>query len=171
VVVPVSTWLTVRPDLTFSQSSGDSTSPTLLILGDATPVVNAGSSSLNHSKQVSVGLSALFYVGRWDALRTYVSPRFAYGRGTSSSSALASTTDLRSSNYVTAGSFGAQYALGRHFGLFGEVGMNYTTATTTVSASVTFPVGLSSSSVSSASSVQHMHGVSTRSSTGVIFYF
>src|SRR6266550_1573482 len=55
-----------------------------------------------------VGLSTPFYVRRWDALRTYVVPRFVYGRTSPGSS----TTFLSdSSNYDVSGAFGAQYAL------------------------------------------------------------
>jgi hypothetical protein len=70
---------------------------------------------------VAVGLSGLSYVGEWDALRGYVTPRFAYTRSTT-------TSDLSQSvmsDYFVAGSFGLQYALGRRFSIFAEVGVGY----------------------------------------------
>ena len=51
--------LAIRPDFVFSQS---------------------GATSLSSNLSVGVGVSALFYVEKWDNLRAYVSPRFGYQR-------------------------------------------------------------------------------------------
>src|SRR5437868_11057455 len=55
----------VRPEITLSRTGGDSTANDLL--GPAPPVTSDDSSS------VGVGIGALFYVARWDAVRAYVS--------------------------------------------------------------------------------------------------
>ena len=109
---------------------------------------------------VSVGLSALFYVSKRESLRTYVAPRFAYGRatGTASASSFGSTTtsETTSSNYSAAGLFGAQYSLSRTFGVFGEVGYGYSRLTQQGSPS---PVKVTG------------NGWAIRSAVGAILYF
>ena len=62
----VSDSVAVRPEISFSTSSSDN---------------EFGADTTN----VSGGASALFYVAKWDRVRAYVSPRFAYGRTTSDS--------------------------------------------------------------------------------------
>jgi hypothetical protein len=74
---------------------------------------------------VGIGVSALLYVTKPDGLGLYVSPRYTYSHlsTTSSASRAASTT---TSTHGVSGSLGAQYAMGRRFGVFGEVGLMYT---------------------------------------------
>src|SRR5438067_11504419 len=57
----------VRPEITFARTTGDS-------IGNDLP--GASPISTSDSTGVGTGISALFYVHRWDALRTYISPRF-----------------------------------------------------------------------------------------------
>lgn len=112
--------------------------------------------------QASVGLSALFYLSKHDALRTYVSPRWAYTRDfNDSSSGLSDSIDFgstRSGNLV-AGSFGAQYALGRKFSAFGEIGLEFTRTVSTPN----------DSRFGGSQDVFRTFG--TRSAAGVILYF
>src|SRR5438477_13164983 len=61
----------LRPEITLSRTTGESMGSDL---AGVAPL------STDESTGVGAGISALFYVGRWDALRTYVSPRFAYSR-------------------------------------------------------------------------------------------
>src|SRR4051794_3734236 len=70
VLWQVSDRFALRPELSLSQSSTDSTT--------SSPVGAFAVS--NDNWQASVGASALCYVGKWESLRTYVSPRFAYSR-------------------------------------------------------------------------------------------
>jgi hypothetical protein len=163
--------IAVRPEITLTRSTGDSTSNDLL--GTA-PL------STNDSTGVGVGLSALFYVARWESLRTYVSPRFAYSRTTTSATTTpgSSTSDSTSSAYVTSGSFGAQYSLGRHFGVFGEIGLGYTAVTTALTSTLTLGVAASAGGVVTSStqvalvhSSSHSNSLATRSGAGVIFFF
>ena len=161
----------VRPEITLTRSTGDSTSNDLL---GTTPL------STNDSTGVGAGLSALFYVARWESLRTYVSPRFAYTRTTTSASTTpgTSTSDSTTSAYSTSGSFGAQYSLGRHFGVFGEVGLGYTSVTTALTSTLTLGVVSSVGGVVTSStrvelvhSSSHSNSLATRSGAGVIFFF
>ena len=121
----------LRPEFTWTRSSNDSPGINDPILG------TIASSTTFDNWQATLGLSALFYVTRVEHLRTYVSPRFAYSNTSSSSSVPNTPTSSagRAWTYATSGSFGAEYAVGRHFAVFGELGLNYmstTTETTTV---------------------------------------
>jgi hypothetical protein len=151
----------LRPEITLSHTTGDSSTNDLL---GATPV------STNDSTGVGGGISALFYIHQWEGLRTYISPRFSYSRVSSSASTAGntSTSESTTSSYLTSGSFGVQYSLGRHFGLFGEVGLGYTETSTALTSTLTVSGSTRTQLVSSSS---HSNSVATRSGAGVIFYF
>jgi hypothetical protein len=102
----------------------------------------------------NTGVSALLYVARWDALRTYVAPRILYARTSQSGTPMSV-----GSFYDFSGAFGAQYSLHRRFGVYGEVGVAFrrSTGTATLSAITT--------------SQPAVYGASTRSGVGAIFYF
>ena len=102
----VSDRVAIRPECSFSWTDGSSAG----IIASSTQFWSFGT-----------GVSALFYAPAHDNLRTYVSPRFTYTRSQGDSDTSASTTTA----YSFAGMFGAQYALGRRFGIFGEVGVGY----------------------------------------------
>ena len=153
--------------MTLSHGSGDSSLPDIIGTVPTT----------NESTAVGVGVSALFYVYRWDALRAYLSPRVSYSRtGSSTTSSSGSATDSRVWSYLTSGSFGAQYSLGRRFGLFGEIGLGYSATTSTLSTTLTISVSSPLSPVPSTRtqlirSDGHSNTLSTRSGAGVIFFF
>jgi hypothetical protein len=158
----------LRPEMTFSGTTSDSS------LGDT---LGIGTGSSNDGFQVGVGVSALIYVGRWDELRTYVSPRFSYSRNKTSGTSTGSSSEITSRSYLTSGSFGAQYSLGRRFGVFGEVGLAYTSMTTTqlltLVQTISFP-GLPAAPITTTalSRVEtHAKTWGPRSGAGVIFYF
>jgi hypothetical protein len=121
-----------------------------------------------------VGVSALFYIKHWDALRAYVAPRYSYQHGSATSSIgielpLPLPIDLPSiqtstttSQHNFSGLFGAQYLLHRHFGVFGEIGGIYETGTSTYSSTPPVPASQANPS---------FHGFGFRSSVGGIFYF
>ncbi len=171
VIWQVADRLAVRPEITLNRSTGDSSSNDT---AGPQPV------SSSDSTGVGAGISALWYLSRWEGLRTYVSPRFQYGRTSSSASTPGntSTTDAITSSYFTCGSFGAQYTLGRHFGLFGEVGVGYTVANTSLTSTLTvigpaivngvlIPTPISQVVHSSS----HSDTIATRSGAGIIFFF
>ena len=167
--------VSLRPDFTWTSTSNESPSINDPILG------TVGNPTTFDNWQTSVGLSALFYLNRFERLRTYASPRFAYSR-TSTSSAVSNSpasTNGRSWTYATSGSFGAEYGLGRHFGVFGEIGVNYstmtlvTTSVETRTSVITIGAGgiVTSTSTFTLRSESHSHSIGSRSGAGVIFYF
>jgi hypothetical protein len=172
----VSDAFALRPEITFSRTTGDSTGSDLL--GANPPVTTEDTNA------VGAALSALVYVGRKDALRPYISPRIAYSRSAASASTNTntipgpSTSDSTISSYSAAGSFGAQYALGRRFSVFGELGASYTRTTTlTTSTFTTTSTTIVNGAITQtirAQNVQasaHANVVTTRTAVGVIVYF
>jgi hypothetical protein len=154
VIWHVADSIAVRPEATFSGISADGT-------------VASSSTSFG------VGVSGLFYIKRWDALRAYISPRYAYSHTSSSSTLtidppISLPIDLSldisnsTSQHAIAGSFGAQYLAHQHFGVFGEIG-----------AGVAFLKSSASTTVPLVPSLERPTATSwgVRSSVGVIFYF
>ena len=158
VVWHLSERVAVRPEVTFSRSTSEQTS---VPLGP----FQVTSTSSGDSWQVTTGVSALVYVHRRDALRMYVSPRFAYSRTSSTNTnAIASpfggtsTFESKIAQYSGAGSFGVQYSLSRTFSVFGEIGAAYTRSETSSSLTVTRGEATTRS-------------ITTRSGVGVVVYF
>jgi hypothetical protein len=155
----------LRPEISFSSSASDPTS---------VPVLGT---SVSSSSTVGVGISALFYCWKWDALRAYVAPRFTYSRLAGSSERTnqsitfptltpVTTTTTTETTITTAsgtGLFGAQYLLHKRFSAFGEVGFGYSRSqsSSTTSPPPTFDISITPST----------HGWGTRTGAGVIFYF
>jgi hypothetical protein len=166
--------IALRPEMSLTHATGDSTGGDLV---GATPL------STDETTGIGTGISALFYMGRWDALRTYASPRFVYSRSSTSASsggtiAGPSTSESTVSSYTLAGSFGAQYTLGRRFGLFGEVGLSYGRTSTSLSSTFTTSfTSIVNGVVTQATRIQalqsgsHSNALATRSGAGVIFFF
>jgi hypothetical protein len=127
--------LAIRPEFNFDRASNGS---------DSTLVPSTTAWS------VGVGASALFYVATTDNLRTYVAPRFTYAR-TSGSSAITPTN-----SYSFFGLFGAQYAVGSKFSVFGETGLGYSRRT--ISSSL-------------GNLTVHASDVGLRTGAGIILYF
>jgi hypothetical protein len=162
----------LRPEVNVQKSSGESTS-TLSLSLTAFPVGGTSTTTTTtvttiDAWQVSAGLSALFYLTKGDALRTYVSPRWAYSRSSSGSSSSLSELDdaltFETSTHTVAGSFGAQYAIARRFSVFGEVGGAFTRSANT-------PQEQRASSVFTSSSRTVSRSFGARSGAGVILYF
>jgi hypothetical protein len=165
----VSDGFAIRPE--FSIAGGSSESATQP--GSSSGLVTSGSNTTGDSHLHGAGVSALIFLGRWENLRAYITPRVSY-------SDIASTTEsaitgvpgasstVRSSidgHAISAGgAFGALYRLGNRFGVFGELGLTWTeqeTETTTTSGST------SAASRSTGTSTNW----GTRSGVGVVFYF
>lgn len=144
----------IRPEFNFTHSSVENSSETVSGLKSGGWALGAGA-------------SALFYTSTHDKLRTYVSPRFAYARTTSTNSGSSvSTSDSTSNTYQFFGSFGAQYTPTRRFSIYGEVGVGYSTADSTFTS--TLLVVTPNVSASTGTSTSHSFG--TRTAVGVIFY-
>ncbi len=161
VIWHLSDRIAVRPEVSLQQVSTTSTSviTSFVIVNGVELPMTTTTESINDQWNTAYGASGVFYLRRWDALRTYVSPRFLYSRSTSSSTTSpgSSTNEFTSNSYFVSGSFGAEYAFARRFGLYGELGFGYTHQSTTNS----FAAAGSNTG----------HTMSTRSGVGAIFYF
>ena len=135
----------VRPEFAFDFFSSES--------DNLSPIVGADNSSDGHA--VSVGLSALFYVARWDMTRAYVVPRYAYMHTSSSiEGPFAILSDSTGNGHDVSVSFGAQHNLGDRFAIYGELGLAYERAKTELT-----------------TSELRRTGFGTRSGVGVVVYF
>jgi hypothetical protein len=166
----------LRPEITLSRTTDESTGNDLLSV--APPITT------DDNTAVGVALSALWYVGHKEALRTYVSPRFSYSRTTFSASTPTntilgpSTSESTISVYSASGSFGAQYSLGRRFGVFGELGVAYSRTNTlqmstftTTSATIANGVLTQTIRQKTAQASARSNVVGTRAAVGVIVFF
>jgi hypothetical protein len=144
----------LRPELTF----GGSSSETSITTGTQTITINSDGWS------IGTGVSALFYLKTEDRLRTYVSPRFIYSH-TSASSDTSGLTTVPGQTPLDAtqtgdawggiGSFGAQYAVGDRFTVFGELGFGFTHSSTSRTATGTSGSG---------------NAWGTRGGVGIVYY-
>jgi hypothetical protein len=167
IIWQVTDGVALRPEIGFQKASGSSTDFISfgVSAGDSLDTTTINASSTSDLWQVTVGLGALVYLSKHDALRTYVSPRWAYTR--MSNNTVSALSELRNfgstaSGHVISGSFGGQYALGRRFGAFGEVGLSFTRTVTSPDQQSMGPFGNSRN-------VSRSFG--TRSAAGVIWYF
>lgn len=143
VIWHVNDSVAIRPEATFSWASFES----------------LDSSQPNTSNwQVGVGASGLFYVGRHDNLRPYVSPQWRYSHAGSGNTVSGSNN----ANQVN-GMFGAQYALGDRFGVFGETGVAYSRSSTTLT--------IQTSLLPTSSMTRHTDTFGVVGRVGVILYF
>ncbi len=153
----VSDRVAIRPEATFTRSSGETKS------GGGVAVAS------NTSWTAGVSVSGLFYLGAVDGgLRTYVSPRFTYSRLSSGNETRSTTTTTGESTgnaYGIAGSFGAEYMLGRRFAVFGEVGLGYSHTSQVGNQTLTVPTAYDARSETTSS------GVAVRSAVGVVVFF
>ena len=162
VVWHVSDRIAIRPEVSLQQISTTSTSvitTVVGIVGGNVTTTTTTTQTTSDQWNTAVGASGLFYLERWEALRTYVSPRFLYSRSTSSSASSnsVSNNEFTSNSYFFSGSVGADYTLSRRFGVYGELGFGYSYQSTTNSFA---PAGSNTG-----------HTISTRSGVGAILYF
>jgi opacity protein-like surface antigen len=143
----VSPRVAIRPEFSFTTISSGFTSA-------------LGTVMKSDVSGVGVGASAIFYLTDVNKLRTYVSPRFTYARTTSSTEAngVSAGSDGSGKSYSGGAAFGAQYALGERFSVFGEVGVGYADQK-------------SSSDISTFQSSTVSHTWSSRTGVGVVLYF
>jgi len=170
----VSERVALRPTIDVSRNSSESTTTSSITsVSPAFPAITTTTQTTNTGWSLGVGVAALVYLSKGDALRTYIAPGFQYSRGSA-------TTDERfsvstgsptqaptgpetstSSNYTTSGVFGAQYTLAGRFGFFGEIGVNYVHSGEAASV-LLFPITQRDASSWSAG---------LRSSVGVVLFF
>lgn len=130
VIWTVADRLAIRPEVNWTRTTTESVTTSTIFTG--TGFTPTSVTTTSESNAVGAGVSALVYLQTRDALRTYVTPRFTYARVTSSNDfsvalpvGAPAPVQTRSSSYTVAGSFGAQYSVARHFGIFGEIGLQY----------------------------------------------
>lgn len=111
------------------------------------------------SQSFTTGISAIFYMKRWDDLAVYVSPRYSFGRSTLDARGFIGERESSTSTHFFSGSFGAQYWLGQRFSAFGELGLAYQRGSSETD--LELPIDTDNSSTS----------FGTRSSVGIVFYF
>ncbi len=162
----------VRPEVSLVQSSGVSRSTLTVSITTpfGTQTQTASTQVTTDTTTMGTGISGLIYLWKREALSAFVSPRYAFTRGTNTGTSNGATSpvgDITTRNHFISGSFGAQYALGRRFSVFGEIGLGYNHGSASSPPSSTpSPIGSTTSS-----SESNNHGVSTRSGVGVVFYF
>jgi len=169
VIWQVSDKFAVRPDLSFSQSGSDSGS---LFAVDSNTTSTVG----------AIGISGLFYVRKWEALRAYVSPRFGYQRSSSITEPASLSTVPTTGVYSGTGSFGVQYLLHKRFAMFGETGVGYSRSSRTITVTqfpplpipipgfpTSLPVSPATPVITTTISTSHTWG--THAGVGLIFYF
>ena len=167
VIWHVTDGVALRPEVSVAKSTGEFTTTTSFSFGGTT--TTSTSVSTTDTWQIGVGLSALIYVSTHDALRTYVSPRWTYTRLSSdSSSNLPTATGTSGHANFVSGSFGAQYALGRRFSVFGELGLGFSRTVTSPLPSITSLAPGASSSIVGSSTTSTL---GTRTGAGVVLYF
>ena len=143
LVTRISDRLALRPELQLSWTTSETESPF-----QATGV---------DSTVIGVGISALIYIGDVDKLRTYICPRYVFGRTSiTTQSPFGDSSENSVKSHTLIGSFGAQYALHDRFGVFGEVGVGVT--------------GDRRRSSFTPTSTE-MTTVNTRTGVGLVFYF
>jgi opacity protein-like surface antigen len=143
----VSPRVAIRPEFSFATTSNEFTSA-------------LGTVTASDLSAIGVGASGIFYLTDVNKLRTYVSPRFTYSRATSSTEAngVSGGSDGSGRTYSAGAAFGAQYALGDRFSVFGEVGVGYAHQK-------------SSSDTQTFQSSTVSHAWSSRTGVGVVLYF
>lgn len=134
----------IRPEVSFSRTS--------------TEIEQLFGTTESRTWSVAVGLSGLFYVADWDRVRAYVSPRYSYSHGhsTSDASLVLPESSSTTKSHLLLGSFGAEYSPHPHFSVFGEVGLGYS-------------VQNNKSALSSASA--EARTLNSRTGVGIVFYF
>ena len=135
--------IAIRPEIDFSRVTVKSETTSTLFPNDQDETT---------SRIIRPAVSALIYLSRRDQLRTYVTPRFAYASSDTSQS------EQSSSAYTVSGSFGAQQQVGGQFAVFGELGLEYTRRTSTLSATTL-------------SLTTRSRSIASRAGVGVVLYF
>jgi hypothetical protein len=133
----------IRPELTFSQASGE-TKP-------QSPLPFESSTVTNDSWSIGVAVSGLLYMKTAGSLRMYVSPRYSYARSSS-------TTDASSPVSIDFEGRGSSHQVSGSFGAFGEMGLAYSRSRTTTSSAFS-------------RIVLTANGVGTRGGVGVFLLF
>jgi hypothetical protein len=153
----------IRPEVNWTRSTFEAVTTSTFFNG--TGITTTSVTTTSESNAVGTGVTALIYVSRRDALRTYLAPRIAYSRSktsndvsTSIANVVPAAIETATSTYAVSGSLGAEFTMAKHFGIFGEVGVQYGRNTLSPNA----PLGRSDTTQTS---------IGLRSGAGVILFF
>lgn len=122
--LPLGDRLAVRPAFSFGIGGSDGDQTTLESDADIW--------------SVGVSVTGLFYLQPPGAFRTYLAPRYAYAHSASTRVLVLPATiilpgdfgsETTSRDHSAAGLFGAEYRLAERFGIFAEVGVDYSHST------------------------------------------
>jgi hypothetical protein len=133
----------LRPTLGFSHSTSDESAPFTTENAEGNIISIDGTQTATGTAW-SPGLEALFYVSRHDAFSTYVAASYQYTHNSASNQFVPPpgvlppnlvrlvAQEVQNGNYKSTShgngvgvAFGLQYALHKHFSVFGEVGVRY----------------------------------------------
>jgi len=128
VLVRVTDRLAIRPELTWTHGTTETVTTSTIFVG--TTVTSTSVTTTSTSNTIGSGVSGLIYVMKRDSLRTYLVPRFGYSRTSNStdlpiSPIAVAPSSTTTSSYGVSGALGAEGALAKHFGVFGEIGVGY----------------------------------------------
>jgi hypothetical protein len=165
----------LEPEIAFSRVRTASTFESVFFLSGV-PSTTLTSELTTEGWTVSPGISARFYLGKWDNVSTYVTSGYSYHRTASTSTTTGptgfpgggsrtETLKMRSDAHDVRGMFGVQYAPHRKFSVFGEAGLRYSRADLPRVTS-TSGIGLGSAS---RSGITRSFG--NASAVGIAFYF
>jgi hypothetical protein len=165
VVWTIADRIAIRPELNWTRSTIESTATSTIFNGAG--VTTTSVTTTSDSNAIGTGVTALIYVSKRDALRTYVAPRVTYSHTTTSNdlavllpNLVPPSTETTTTTYTVSGSLGAQYTAAKHFGIFGELGVQY--GRNTLSPPSSLPLGRGDARQTS---------TGLRSGAGVILYF
>jgi hypothetical protein len=108
----------LRPEFTIAHNSSDLTITLPTLAGGTSTSIDTTDTTV-----LGIAISALFEVARYDAVRTYISPRFEYEHRSVGGTLTIGTEAL--SEYAGGAAVGVQYNPALHFGVFGEIGAMY----------------------------------------------
>ena len=161
VIWHVTDRVAIQPKISFAQSATETSLESELTVNGVV-VSTSRMSTSSDGWSAAPGVNLLFYMGRWDNVSTYVSPGYAYARGSSTTTTTvqslfggsqSQTREYSTDSHEARGVFGVQFTPHRRFAVFGETGLRY-------SRSSGSPSGDSSTRV-----------IGNTSAVGAIFYF
>ncbi|HYU80866.1 MAG TPA: hypothetical protein VEK56_17880 [Vicinamibacterales bacterium] len=179
VIWHVSDRIAIRPGVSFSHSTIDS--ETSIALAGIALTTKTSSTAWRIDGRVT----GLFYLKRWENVRAYVAPSYAYGRQQTTTSTSSPITGgvvlppilgvapglnrvemprkITTPSHSVGGAFGAQYTPHQRFGMYGEVGFSYSHVRAPTLSTSSDTVGFSAGTRSTA--------FGTTTGAGIIFYF
>jgi hypothetical protein len=147
----------IRPDVSFTWTSTESTTSTQLLPGLPPTTITSSADLFN----TAVGVSVLVYLSSEQPFRLYLVPRAAYIHTSLDLDGSAGTSlalDEETDGYLLSGALGGQFKAHDRFSIFGELGLQYTSQG-------------SSQSIGIGTNESESRSLGLRSAVGVVLYF